>query len=113
MMRNDETIQLKLCIVKSLEGQKIIKKFTLSTDEYETMLYVEGDKIYQKSDAYLKIVNILGYPWRLTCIFKILPRGFRDWFYDRIALNRYTLFGRYDYCQLPTADHEKRYVSEQ
>lgn len=112
IIRNDETHQFKLCSVQSLEGQKILEHFDFPTNYFETMLYVEGDKVYQKSDAYLKIVSVLGYPWRLTCVFRILPKGFRDWFYERIALNRYTLFGKYDYCQLPTADHEKRYISE-
>jgi predicted DCC family thiol-disulfide oxidoreductase YuxK len=112
IIRNDETYQFKLCSVQSLEGQKILRHFGFPTDHFETILYVEGDKVYQKSDAYLKIVNILGYPWRLTTIFRILPEGLRDWFYDRVALNRYRLFGKYDYCQLPMPDHDKRYISE-
>lgn len=113
IIRNDETHQFKLCSVQSLEGQKILEHFSFPTEHFETMLYVEGNNVYQKSDAYLNIVNILGYPWRLTCVFRILPKGLRDWFYDRIALNRYTLFGKYDYCQLPMPDHDKRYISEQ
>ena len=76
------------------------------------MLYVEDGKCYQKNDAFFKVMFILGMPWRLACIFKVLPKTLRDWLYDRIALNRYALFGKYDFCSLPTADHENRYISE-
>jgi predicted DCC family thiol-disulfide oxidoreductase YuxK len=35
----------------------------------------------------------------------------RDWLYDRIALNRYQLFGKYDTCVIPSADHLSRYLN--
>jgi|GEM_PF-2157104 predicted DCC family thiol-disulfide oxidoreductase YuxK len=30
--------------------------------------------------------------------------------YDRIALNRYKLFGRYDACVIPDKDHDSRFL---
>jgi predicted DCC family thiol-disulfide oxidoreductase YuxK len=54
----------------------------------------------------------LGWPWRALCVFQLIPRPLRDWLYDRIALNRYRLFGRYDLCRLPAADHAERFVDE-
>ena len=112
IIKNDSKRNFKLCSVQSSEGQEILKHFNFSTKHFETMLYVEGDRCYQKSDAFFKVMFILGMPWCLACIFKILPKPLRDWLYDRIALNRYALFGKYDFCSLPTADHENRYISE-
>jgi predicted DCC family thiol-disulfide oxidoreductase YuxK len=112
IIRHDSEYHFKLCSVQSVEGQKILAHFDFPTDHFETMLYVEGNVSYQKSDAFFRVVRILGFPWSLSCIFQILPVRLRDWLYDRIALNRYTLFGRYDFCRLPAADHEQRYVSE-
>jgi len=56
------------------------------------------------------LMKTLGFPWKLILVFKIIPKPIRDWMYDRIALNRYHLFGKYEYCSLPTPDHDKRYL---
>ena len=112
IIKNDKNHNFKLCSVQSNEGQKILKHFNFPTEYFETMLYVEGNHYYQKSDAFFKIIYLLGFPWCLPYIFKILPKALRDWLYDRIALNRYALFGKYDFCSLPTPDHENRYIIE-
>jgi predicted DCC family thiol-disulfide oxidoreductase YuxK len=112
IINHDHQHKFKLCSVQSDEGQKILKHFGLPTDSYETMLYVEGDTFYQQSDAFFQVIAKLGYPWKAVCLFRIIPKPIRNWLYDRIALNRYRLFGKYDYCSLPTADHKARYLSE-
>ncbi|EGH07515.1 hypothetical protein Pgy4_04277, partial [Pseudomonas savastanoi pv. glycinea str. race 4] len=32
------------------------------------------------------------------------------WAYNRIALNRYRLFGRYDHCLLPSPENRQRFL---
>jgi len=113
IIKNDTKRHFKLCSVQSSEGQKILNHFGFPTTYYETMLYVEGNKCYQKSDAFLNIMRIMDTPWRFAYAFKIVPKAFRDWIYDRIALNRYFIFGKYNYCRLPAPDHEQRYVNEE
>ena len=39
----------------------------------------------------------------LARIFAPLPTRVLDWFYDRVAHNRYRMFGKRDSCRLPTA----------
>ncbi|MFT5118088.1 MAG: putative DCC family thiol-disulfide oxidoreductase YuxK [Kiritimatiellia bacterium] len=112
IIKNDKNRIFKLCSVQSVEGQKILSYFNFSTEHFETMLYIDENIIYQKSDAFFKIISILGLPFTLAGIFKVLPRKLRNWLYDLIALNRYRLFGKYDYCQLPNEDHEQRYLCE-
>ena len=100
----------KLASVQSDEGQAILRHFGLPTDYYETMLYIEGAKAYEKSTAFLKVVRLLPFPIKLISICSLVPKFIRDWVYDRIALNRYKLFGKYKQCILPTADHESRFL---
>ena len=64
----------------------------------------------QYADAVLRIVAQLPGAWRLLAVLRLLPRVLRDWCYDRIALNRYRLFGRYDSCLLPDPDHDRRFL---
>jgi predicted DCC family thiol-disulfide oxidoreductase YuxK len=110
IIRFDTRKKFKLCAVQSDEGQAILTWFGYPTDFYETMLLIQGNCALEKSDSFLAIVGQLPFPWSLTRVFKVFPRFFRDWFYDRIALNRYKLFGKYDVCMLATPDHAARFI---
>jgi len=110
IIRFDVQKKFKLCSVQSEEGQAILQWFGYPTDYFETMLLVQGNIALEKSDSFLAVVAQLPFPWRLMHIFKWLPKGWRDWCYDRIALNRYKIFGRYDVCMLATPDHATRFL---
>jgi len=99
-----------LASVQSPEGQKILTHFAMPTSRFDTMLYVEGTHYFDKSDAFLKIIRQLKFPWKFLAIFHWIPKAIRDWMYDRIALNRYAFFDRYDRCMLPTEDHQNRFL---
>lgn len=110
IIKHDKKHYFKLCSVQSPEGQAILAHFNLPTTSFESMLYVEKGEFYQKSEAFLKIVRLLGFPWNMASIFKLIPRIINDYLYDRVALNRYRLFGRYDVCTLALPDHDNRYL---
>lgn len=110
IIRYDKKRIFKLATVQSPEGQLILQYFKLPTDSFETMLYIEDGTYFEKSDAFIKIITKLEFPWKIAIAFKFIPQLIRDWVYDRIALNRYKLFGRYDHCLLASPDHEKRFL---
>ena len=110
LIRHDRERRFRLCSVQSAEGQAILAWFGLPTDTFETMVYVEDETLFVRSDAVLRIGAQLPGAWRLLAVLGFLPRALRDWCYDRIALNRYRLFGRYDSCLLPAADHQQRFL---
>ncbi|WP_344796664.1 thiol-disulfide oxidoreductase DCC family protein [Litoribacillus peritrichatus] len=111
IIKHDTQNIFKLASVQSPEGQSILAYFNYPTDRFDTMLYIEGSKAYQQSDAFLNVVSQLGLPWKLFSVFKCLPAFIRNWGYDRIALNRYFLFGKYDHCILPSAEHQSRFLT--
>lgn len=110
IIKYDKQQRFKLCSVQSAEGQSILTYFEMPTDHFDTMLYVEGNQFFDKSDAFLNVINKLGLPWRLLYLLKLLPKGIRNWLYDRIALNRYYLFGKYNSCILPSKENENRFL---
>ena len=113
IIKYDKRKLFKLCSVQSAEGKAILQHFNYPSDFYKTMLYVRGDRCYQQSDAFFHVIKELGYPWKIACIFWLLPKPVRNWLYDRIALNRYRMFGKYDYCMLPSPDHASRFLDSQ
>lgn len=111
IIRHDVNHKFKLASVQSEQGKAILTHFNYPSEVFETMLVVHGSAYYEKSDAFFFVMKELGYPWRTISFLQVIPRALRDWLYDRIALNRYALFGKYDYCRLPTPDHENRYLN--
>lgn len=110
LIRHDRQQLFRLASVQSAEGQAILQYFGLPLDRFDTMAYVEDGQLLVRSTAVLRILAQLSPPWRWLVWLRLCPEVLRDWCYDRIALNRYRLFGRYDRCLLPSADHAKRFL---
>jgi predicted DCC family thiol-disulfide oxidoreductase YuxK len=111
LIRYDRKRRFKLASVQSAEGKAILAWYGFPTDAFETMLLVEGPQLYMKSAAFVRVMARLPWPWKIASVVWIIPRFLRDWLYDRIALNRYALFGRFESCSLPSADHQARFIS--
>ncbi|MFT5781598.1 MAG: putative DCC family thiol-disulfide oxidoreductase YuxK [Pseudomonas sp.] len=110
LIRHDQRQVFRLASVQSVEGQAILKWCGLPLDHFDTMAYIEDGQLLLRSSAVLRILAQLPRPWCWLAWLRLLPRPLRDWCYDRIALNRYRLFGRYDSCLIPSADHRKRFL---
>lgn len=102
---------LSFASAQSPLGQVVLRALGLSTDAYETMVLLEDGRAYVKSAAVRRLARRLKQPWRaLGAIAGVLPRAMLDWLYDRVAGNRYRLFGRYDACMVPDAALASRFV---
>jgi predicted DCC family thiol-disulfide oxidoreductase YuxK len=110
LIRHDPEQRFRLASVQSEQGQALLEWFGLPTDHFDTMALIEHGQLLVRSAAVLRIVAQLPGPWRHLALLRIIPRPVRDWCYDRIAFNRYRLFGRYDSCLLPSADHARRFL---
>lgn len=77
----------------------------------ETYLVVSDGHGLIKTDATFAIFKTLKSPWRWLSVLRFTPRPLRDWFYDRMARNRYRWFGRQDQCFLPLIGQSARFTS--
>jgi predicted DCC family thiol-disulfide oxidoreductase YuxK len=111
LIRFDRDKRFKLATVQSPEGQAILAFYGMPTHEFETMLLVEGPRAFTKSTAFIRVVARLPFPWPLAAAAWVVPAFIRNWLYDRIARNRYAIFGRYDTCVIPSADHAGRFLT--
>jgi predicted DCC family thiol-disulfide oxidoreductase YuxK len=82
----------------------------LPEDYLEMMIYVEEQRVYTRSGAFLKIVGQLRFPWNLLRVGWLVPKMIRDWMYDRAAGIRYRVFGKRDHCLIPPRDLEERLI---
>ncbi len=103
---------IRFVAIKSGEGRRIAAENGVNPDNPHTFIYVEEGKAHLLSDAVFAMSRRVGGPGRMISVFRFVPRPVRDWFYARLAKNRYKLFGKLDQCYLPSADTRHRFVLE-
>ena len=62
-------------------GREFAARYNLTTD-LSTFFLIEGCKTYERSDAWLETMRLLGWPWSAFYSFRVVPRSVRDWAYD-------------------------------
>ena len=98
--------------MQSEEGQLILNRFDLPTENFTSIIYIENNNVYKKSTAFIRIIRLFSYPIKSLSVLRFIPVSLRDFIYDMVARNRYTLFGRYEHCVLPVADYPERYINK-
>ena len=86
--------------IQSEYGQKILFEYDLNLNPLDTIVLIEGDKLYIKSKAIFRIINQLGGVWIVFLIFRIFPNSFNDYLYDVVSRNRYRIFGKRSQCRI-------------
>jgi predicted DCC family thiol-disulfide oxidoreductase YuxK len=91
-------------------GQEYLRKYHLPADEFHSFMLIEGNVLYTRSTAVLRMLKHLGRGWQLLYVFIYLPQPIRDGLYALIATNRYKLFGKKEECPIPTVDERERFL---
>lgn len=111
VLRRDRKRGFRFTAAGSPLGQALFRHYGLPTEDYETNLLLADGLAFTKSEAFIEIVARLGRHWPLLRASRVVPRTVRDWSYDRIARNRYRLFGRTPSCMIPPPDAAERFLS--
>ena len=96
--------------LQSDTGQALLRQWGRSTEDFDTVVLVDGDRLLLHSDVPLEIVRRLGGWWKLLYVFKIVPRPVRNAIYGWVARNRYRWFGKRQECMLPRPEWKNRFV---
>ncbi len=111
LIDRDKNKKLTFASLQSEAGEDALRRYGLPSGEYDSFIFLnENGQLYQKSDAVLEVVKVLGGGWSLLYGFKIIPRSFRDWIYTQVAQNRYRWFGKRAECRLPTPELKARFL---
>lgn len=95
--------KIQFLTLQSERGQQLQAQHRLDPQDIDSMILIEADKAFTRSDASLRILKYLRQPWPMFRALLIVPRFLRNWVYDWIGRNRYRWFGT---CELPTANAE-------
>lgn len=111
IIKRDKSGQLKFSSLQSDYGRNIIELHNIHDQYLNTVIYLEDDQIYFRSEAVLRIIKQTHSIYSMAFAFRIIPGFIRDWIYNFIAKNRYFWFGKSDACQLPPEDMKERFIN--
>lgn len=84
-----------------LQGDTAAARLSKEILNVDTVVLLEGNKVYIKSKAAFRVLRLLGFPWNLLCVFNVFPQKLTDWGYDAIARRRNRIWGRREVCEMP------------
>lgn len=110
--------RVRLAALQSPAGRALLKRSGRAEDDISSIVLVERDGFYIRSEAVRRIAAGLGAPTLLPLLAAAaapVPLFLRDKAYDMVADNRYGLFGRTRECRLsdrsPGREFEERFVT--
>ena len=116
VLKRDRLDVFLFAALQSEFAASILREHGLAPDALDTMYLVlnqgeSSEQVLSRSDAALAVAQHLSGIWRvLGRVGRVFPRFFRDFVYNRIAGNRYRIFGKYDTCPLPTPEQSAKFL---
>ena len=110
VIARDKEERFRFVAIQTPLGQALAKRLGIDPAEPETNVVIDGGTAYFKMDSALAaVVHFRNWGW--TRIAWLAPRPIRNFFYDRVARNRYRIFGRTDSCMVPAPHIKQRFLS--
>ncbi len=111
IIRRDPKKVFRFAPLQSAVARQHLQALENSHPDLDSIVLMEGDRVYVKSSAALRIARKLSGLWPVFYILVILPRSLRDWVYDWFARHRYQWFGKTDSCMIPSREIEALFLS--
>jgi predicted DCC family thiol-disulfide oxidoreductase YuxK len=102
VLKHERHGEMRFVAIQSGEGKTLARQYGIDPENPDSAL--------AKSDGVLALLGHINGPARVLRVGRILPRFFRDWIYDRVARNRYSMFGKSAACMMPDRDLRERFV---
>lgn len=107
---HERAAQLRFASLQSDVGRAELERFGRDPDRVASIVLIDRNGFHEKSDAALRIAGMLDGPWSAARLFLAVPRELRDTVYELVAKNRYRIFGKREFCRVPTAGERARFL---
>ena len=101
LLKHDKQGIFQFAAIQGQVGSQLLAEAGLKIEGLQTLLLVDGPQSWQHTDAILRVLHALGWPWRLAGVARLIPAALRDALYRVIARNRYQWFGKSEQCLMP------------
>jgi predicted DCC family thiol-disulfide oxidoreductase YuxK len=90
------------------QAQAAMARHGLTREAARSLVLIEGDQVYLRSTASLRIAARLPWPWRAAKWLLPVPLPIRDFGYRIVAALRHRLAGTSNACELPPPEIRQR-----
>jgi predicted DCC family thiol-disulfide oxidoreductase YuxK len=117
LLKRDTSDRFRFASLQSEFAQTLMTKQGVDPHDLDTVYIVKdhgqaNETLLGRSDAILYMLSELGGVWKLTGVWRVLPKGFRDAMYKIVARNRYRVFGKHESCMLPEPKHRAKFLDQ-
>lgn len=89
---------------------EFLPKDQVDLSNLDTIYYYRNGKLYDRSEAVLRVSRELKGLYPLLQLFLLFPGFLRDAVYDLVARNRYRIFGKKDTCRIATEEERASFL---
>lgn len=112
IMRWDTRRKFMFAPFQSAKAEQTFSEYGLNKEAVGSFVLVKDNRARLKSDAVLGAMEELGGLPGLLRVMRLVPAPVRDWAYDRVARNRYRLFGKSEQCMVPKPEFKDRFLGD-
>lgn len=110
LIKHDKNDNLRFVSQQSEIGIKLLAEIGCQTNPLSTIVFINTNDVYIKTNALLEICQLLvGYP-KLFIFLKIIPTKVRDYGYQIFSKYRYNLFGKKRDCSIPSKETRMKFL---
>jgi len=102
--------KIRFVAIQSEKGSALLRYVGLPDDNIRTIVLIKENEYWLRAQAICRAMTFMPWPWRALSAIRLLPNFITDFIYDRIALNRYRLFGLYDDVHEIAGDYPGRFL---
>jgi predicted DCC family thiol-disulfide oxidoreductase YuxK len=102
--------RIRFASIQGATGRRLLAEAGLQPDHLQTLLVVDRGRWWQHTAAILRVLDALGWPWKLAWLGWLVPAPVRDSAYRWVARRRYRIFGRSESCMLPPDGTAHRFL---
>jgi predicted DCC family thiol-disulfide oxidoreductase YuxK len=110
ILRADKRRRFRLMAAQTPLGVALYKHYGLDPVNYETNILLADGQAWFKSEASIRVFELLGFPWSLASVGRLIPLSLRDCLYNIVARNRLRWFGTREACYLPDKAQLDRFL---
>jgi predicted DCC family thiol-disulfide oxidoreductase YuxK len=117
VLKRDQRDQFRFAALQSDMANTTLQRHNRDSHDLDTFYVVVNygqptERLLERSDAILFLLNRLGGVWKLATLGKVLPRILRNRIYQVVATNRYRVFGKFESCMLPEPKHRAKFLDQ-
>jgi predicted DCC family thiol-disulfide oxidoreductase YuxK len=111
LLRRKSGQHIRFASIQGETGKRLLAQAGLEVNGLETLLVLDAGRSWQQTAAILRVLHVLGWPWRLAWIAWLVPAPVRDAAYRWVARHRYRIFGRSAFCVVPSPGNAARFLN--